>query len=232
MRNFFRLLMQLQVVLEQRVLCLGWSWIPWGKTKNQNNNITFCLLTARDWESRPTRQAHTVHPKQTPASAGKLFLPSLLQRQTFHLFPSGSGSHNIMYRNWQWCSLMLQEEEKQTKALATYSHYRTATVPWTGRQLAREKRGGQHILSATGHIPALKVPPSHIPVTAGKEVMERFQEPESRCIFSRANMKHEHFFMAFIKLLHKTSQWVPFSNSDGLEGKQLHWTPLMDMRSG
>lgn len=33
MRNFFRLLLQLQMVLGQSVLCLGWSCIPWEKRK-------------------------------------------------------------------------------------------------------------------------------------------------------------------------------------------------------
>lgn len=39
-----------------------------------------------------------------------------------------------MYINWYWCSLVLQEQDKQTKPLATHSHCTSATAPRKGSE--------------------------------------------------------------------------------------------------
>ena len=66
-------------------------------------------------------------------------------------------------------------------------------------------KGRQLIISATaGHIPALKVPPSYIAVTADRGVRERVQEtgPLMHVFMSKQTCCQD---LAFLKLLHTNS---------------------------
>lgn len=48
MRSFFRHLKQLQLVLGQNILCLGWSWIPWELKKRSLFFKCMCSRERRD----------------------------------------------------------------------------------------------------------------------------------------------------------------------------------------